>query len=110
LWIVNTGYVWLLVFALAMGGAYGGVVALAPAVVAELFGVQGLGAMLGTLYTSSAISALVGPPLAGLVIDRSGSYLWAAAFAGCACVAGFFIILPLRTARSELELGLAEID
>jgi MFS family permease len=98
LWILTSGFGWLLVFALTMGTAYGGLVALAPAVVAEMFGVQGLGAMLGTLYTSSAISALVGPPLAGLVIDRSGNYLWAAAFPGSACVAGFFIIIPLRRA------------
>jgi predicted MFS family arabinose efflux permease len=110
LWIVTSGYGWLVVFALTMGAAYGGLVALVPAVVAELFGVQGLGAVLGTLYTSSSISALVGPPLAGLVIDRSGSYQWAAAFAGCACVAGFFIIVPLRGARSALALGLAPAE
>jgi hypothetical protein len=45
-----------------------------------------------------------------LVIDRSGSYLWAAAFAGCACVAGFFILIPLRAAPADLALGLAEAD
>ena len=59
-WILTSGYGWLVIFALTMGTAYGGMVALSPAVVAELFGVQGLGAVLGTLYTSSAISALVG--------------------------------------------------
>ena len=100
-WIATGSYGWLMVFALTMGAAYGGVVALAPAVVAELFGVQGLGALLGTLYTSSAISALVGPPLAGLVIDRTGSYSWAAAFAGLACVTGFLILIPLRSIRPQ---------
>lgn len=109
-WILTSGYGWLVIFALTMGTAYGGMVALSPAVVAELFGVQGLGAVLGTLYTSSAISALVGPPFAGLVIDRSGSYLWAAAFAGSACVIGFFIIIPLRSARTALAMGLAETN
>ncbi len=109
-WILTSGYGWLVVFALTMGAAYGGVVALAPAVVAELFGVQGLGAMLGTLYTGSAISALVGPPLAGLVIDRTGSYLWGAVFAGSACVAGFFIIIPLRATRPAPALSLAKAD
>lgn len=106
-WIVTGGYGWLVVFALTMGAAYGGVVALAPAVVAELFGVRNLGAVLGTLYTSSAISALVGPPLAGLVIDRSGSYLWAAVFAGCASIAGFLIIIPLRRAEPAALPSLA---
>jgi MFS family permease len=106
-WILTSGYGWLVGFALTMGAAYGGLVALSPAVVAELFGVQGLGAVLGTLYTGSAISALIGPPIAGFVIDRSGSYLWAAAFAGGACVAGFFIIMPLRPGRPALATGRA---
>jgi MFS family permease len=110
IWILTTGYGWLLIFALAMGTAYGGLVALLPAVVAEIFGVQGLGAMLGTLYSGSAISALVGPPLAGLVIDHTGSYLWAAAFAGCASVAGFFFIIPLRATRPAITVGLAEAN
>jgi hypothetical protein len=44
------------------------------------------------------------------VIDRSGSYLWAAAFAGSACVAGFFIIIPLRAARPALAVGLVEAN
>ena len=96
-WILTSGYGWLVVFALTMGAAYGGMVALAPAVVAELFGVQGLG-------------ALVGPPLAGLVIDRMGGYLWAAAFAGAASVIGFFIIIPLRRAEETLAPRLAEAD
>lgn len=109
-WIVTSGYGWLVVFALTMGAAYGGLIALAPAVVADLFGVRSMGAVLGTLYTSSAVSALVGPPLAGLVIDFSGSYLWAAAFAGCASVAGFFIILPLRGTEPAGLTSLAEAD
>ncbi len=109
-WILTSGYGWLVVFALTMGAAYGGVVALSPAVVAELFGVQGMGAVLGTLYTSSAISALVGPPLAGLVIDSTGSYLWAAAFTGCASVAGFFVIIPLRAAPAVPAINLAGAD
>ncbi len=110
LWVLSAGYGWLVVFALTMGSAYGGLVALAPAMVAELFGVERLGALLGTLYTGSAISALVGPPIAGFVIDSTGSYLWAAAFAGGACVAGFFILIPVRPSQPPLALGLAEAD
>ncbi len=101
-WIVTGAYPWLVVFALVIGAAYGGMVALAPAVIAELFGVQRMGAVLGTLYTSSSISALVGPPLAGLVIDRSGSYVWAAVFAGLASVIGYLVIVPLRRAEPAL--------
>jgi MFS family permease len=97
IWIFAGSYAAMVLFAIVMGSAYGGMVALSPAVVAELFGVQGLGAMLGALYTSSAISALGGPPLAGWVIDSTGSYQWAAVFAGAAGLAGFLILLPIRS-------------
>jgi len=95
LWAVSSSYGWLVIFALVMGSSYGGMIALSPAVVAELFGVQGLGATLGALYTGSAISSLTGPPITGLIIDYSGSYLWAAVFAGSTAVAGFLILIPM---------------
>lgn len=96
IWPVAHSYAMLVLFTIVMGGAYGGMVSLSPTVVAELFGVEGLGTLLGALYTSSAISALVGPPLVGLAIDRGGNYLWAAAIAGGTGVAGFGVLIPLR--------------
>lgn len=102
LWIVSHSYALLVVFALVMGSAYGGMIALSPAVVAELFGVRGLGAMLGALYTSSSISALTGPPLVGFVIDSTGSYLWAATFAGATGIVAFLIIIPLGRGRNAV--------
>ncbi len=59
----------LVLFAIVMGVAYGGFIALAPAVTAGLFGTVGLGAILGALYTAAAIGGLIGPPLVGTVID-----------------------------------------
>jgi len=109
LWIISNSYGMLVAFALVMGSSYGGMVALSPAVMAELFGVQGLGAMLGALYSSSAISALVGPPLAGFVVDYTGSYLWAAGFAGAAGVVGFLILIPLK-AHAGVRPSLAPLD
>jgi MFS family permease len=95
LWIVSHSYNVLVMFALVMGAAYGGLVALSPAVVAELFGIEGLGAMLGALFTSSAISSLAGPPLVGLLIDYTGSELWPAVFASAAGVLASVILMPL---------------
>jgi MFS family permease len=63
-------YARLVLFAIVMGVAYGGFIALAPAVTAGLFGTVGLGAILGALYTAAAVGGLVGPPLAGTVIDH----------------------------------------
>jgi MFS family permease len=99
LWIVAHSYGVLVAFAIVMGMAYGGMIALSPAVVAELFGVRGLGALLGALYTGSAFSALTGPPLAGFVIDSTGSYLGAAALAGVAGIVGYLVIIPLGRDR-----------
>jgi len=109
LWIFSHSYAVLVLFAITMGAAYGGMIALSPAVVAELFGVRGLGAMLGALYTGSSISALSGPPLAGFIIDRTGNYLWAAILGGATGIIGFLILVPLGAGLS-LEAPLAESD
>jgi MFS family permease len=71
-WVAGGSYAVLLVFAIVLGVGYGGYVALAPAVIAERFGVERLGALLGVLYTSAGIGSAVGPPAAGAVIDASG--------------------------------------
>ena len=72
IWLVAGGsYRVLVVFAVVMGVSYGGFIALAPAVTAGLFGPVGLGGVLGALYTAAGVGGLVGPPLIGVVIDRS---------------------------------------
>ena len=73
LWLVAGGsYAVLLLFAVVLGVGYGGYVALAPAVVAERFGVERLGALLGVLYTSAGVGTAVGAPAAGAIIDAGG--------------------------------------
>ena len=75
LWLGEPGYLRLAVFAVLLGVGYGGFVALGPALVAELFGLRGLGGLLGVLYTSAAVGSAVGPPAAGAVIGSTGAYL-----------------------------------
>ena len=75
IWLADNGsYPVLAVFAFVLGTSYGGYVALSPAAMAELFGVVGLGTLLGTLYTAAGIGGLIGPPIAGWLIDTSGGY------------------------------------
>ena len=72
IWIfAGANYAVLVVFAVCMGTAYGGWIALSPAVTASLFGPIGLGGVLGALYTSAGIGGLVGPPLIGVMIDAT---------------------------------------
>ncbi|MGH1504362.1 MAG: MFS transporter [Acidimicrobiales bacterium] len=74
LWLVaGSSYAILVAYAAVLGVGYGGFIALSPAVAAQRFGLEGLGGILGTLYTSAAGGALLGPPAAGLVIDHLGA-------------------------------------
>jgi MFS family permease len=96
LWLVAGGsYVVLLAFAFVLGVGYGGYVALAPAVVAERFGVERLGALLGVLYTSAGIGTAVGAPAAGAIIDAGGytPAIWASLAIG---LASFAVAVGIR--------------
>lgn len=66
----GSSYGALVTYAILFGIGYGGFIALSPAVMADVFGMEGLGGMIGTLYTAAAIGSLGGPPLAGVLIDR----------------------------------------
>jgi MFS family permease len=101
IWLVASDYPWLVVFALLFGVGYGGFIALNPAVVAEAFGVVGLGAVVGILYTSAGIGSLIGPPLAGAVIDATGTYTWAILGAMAAAVAAAVVLVPLGNLRTS---------
>ena len=95
IWLFAVSYTWLVIFALVMGAGYGGFVALSPAVLAHLFGTQRLGTVMGALYTSGALGALVGPPLAGMIVDETGSYRIAIACAFMIAMASWATLIPL---------------
>lgn len=96
IWMAAGANYWmLLVFAVVLGIAYGGYIALAPAVAADLFGPVGLGGVLGALYTGAGVGGLIGPPIAGELIDRVG-YPTMLVVALCFAGVGFLILLPLR--------------
>lgn len=83
----------LVVYAGALGVGYGGFIAISPAVVALRFGMEGIGGVLGTLYTSAAIGSLAGPPLAGVLIDATG---YRSAIVGAAVVSALGWVMLLR--------------
>ncbi|HEX6351165.1 MAG TPA: MFS transporter [Candidatus Dormibacteraeota bacterium] len=100
-WLLAPSYAGLVVFAAALGVGYGGWVALAPSVVAELFGTERLGGTIGALYTGPGLGALVGAPLAGFMVDRTGSYTPAIATALVLAAVGFLPVLGLRVSSSH---------
>ncbi len=96
LWVVaDESYAMLVVFAVVLGVAYGGFIALSPAVVAQLFGTVGMGGVLGAVYTAAGVGGLLGPPLMGRLIDSSGYTLaqWTAFVSG---MIGFGLLTRLK--------------
>lgn len=98
LWITaGASYPMLTLFAVCMGVSYGGFIALAPAVAAEIFGPVGLGGLLGALYTSAGLGGLVGPPSMGFLIDQVGYRTTLFTAMGIA-LASSILLLPLANA------------
>jgi len=80
LWAGAASYPLFALFALCFGLSYGGIVSLLPALCMDYFGARAVASIIGMLYSGAALGNLLGPVLAGLVFDRTGSYslvIWA---------------------------------
>jgi MFS family permease len=75
IWSVSTEFWPLAAFAFLFGVAYGGWVALLPAVVMDYFGGRNVSGLIGVLYTSVGFGTLIGPSAAGFAFDVTGSYM-----------------------------------
>lgn len=85
----------LIVYALLFGAGWGGFIALSPVVAAEIFGPVGLGTVLGATYTAAGIAGLLGPTMAGYLIDKSASYQPAIIAAMAVAFVGFLLLIPI---------------
>lgn len=102
--VAGSSYAILIVFVVVLGVGYGGFVALSTVVVAERLGVVGLGSILGLFYTTQGLGGLLGPPIAGWIIDTTDGYRLVIA-ACCALEALAWLLLgglPI-TAAGALE-------
>ena len=98
LWLIAGGtYPLLVCFALLLGIAYGGFVALGPEVSAVLFGVIGLGSVIGLQFLGAGLGGLVGPPLAGWLADISAGRTAPIVLALTVSVIAFFLSLAIPT-------------
>jgi MFS family permease len=96
IWLVSANSFTLLSgYAILFGAGWGGFIALSPAVAAEIFGPVGLGTILGATYTAAGFAGLLGPTLAGYLIDKSGSYSPAIIAAMIVAFLGFSLLIPL---------------
>jgi MFS transporter, OFA family, oxalate/formate antiporter len=96
LWLSSSAYWLLAVFAIVFGACYGAYVALLPSIVMDLYGPRSLSGIIGCLYTGCGIGTLLGPWLAGVAFDSTGTYQLAMlcgaafSFAAAACVVPLF--------------------
>ena len=74
LWAVADCPALFVVFALGFGAAYGGFVALLPAVTTDRFGRRSAGGIIGVLYTGRGFALLLAAPLLAVLVDGSGGY------------------------------------
>jgi MFS family permease len=74
IWISSTQFWPLAIFAFVFGTAYGGWVALLPAVIMDYFGGRNVSGLIGILYTSAGIGTLIGPSATGYIFDATQSY------------------------------------
>ena len=100
--VLETKYVLLVIFVAVLGVSYGGFVALLADVTAHLFGLAGIGAVVGIFFFFSGTGALIGPPLLGFTRDASGGITTPIAMVGIIALAGVFVLAPLS--RRPLEL------
>ncbi len=103
LWLTAHSYVSLVLFGVVMGVGYGGIAAMAPAVAAAIFGIAGLGELLGILFTGFGLACIVGPPLAGVLVDHTHDYKWTVFIASAAAVLALLFVIPLGKYKARQE-------
>ena len=101
-WLMASSYAALVTFALLMGVGYGGIAAMSPAVAASVFDVEGLGELLGILFTALGTACLVGPPIAGALVDHFHDFKFPVFVGAAASVLALFFVIPL-THRAEAQ-------
>ncbi|WP_159900119.1 MFS transporter [Salinirussus salinus] len=94
----------LLVLAVAVffGVGYGGTGALLSSVPADLFGERNLNALFGLVSLSFAVPGLLGPFVAGVGVDRLGSYTPVFVATGAVGLAGIALVAVAARLQGEL--------
>lgn len=105
-WLVSDGnYPLLVFFSALLGAAYGGYVALSPVMAAELYGLEGLGSVLGVQYTSAGVGGLIGPIAAGVLLDTTKSFTIVILVAIGLTIAASIVFYPVQNAERRVVVA-----
>jgi MFS transporter, OFA family, oxalate/formate antiporter len=105
IWMSSTNFWPLAIFAFVFGTAYGGWVALLPAVVMDYFGGRNVSGLIGILYTSAGIGTLIGPSTAGYAFDLSHSYTLPILVSIAGNVIAAIIMAATARSRPKIDQG-----
>ncbi len=93
--LASDSFTLLIIYAVLMGVGYGGFIVLSPTVTAEIFGLVGLGTILGAMYTAAGFGGLLGPTIAGYLIDKTGNYKMAIIVAMMLAFLALLLLIPV---------------
>ena len=100
LWLTQSGSMWMLyIFSVIIGLANGGNVVSDSPLVARLFGLNAMGAIVGVSSCAFSIGAALGPVITGYIFDSTGSYKTAFLAAAALCVAGLIMTSMIRPTK-----------
>lgn len=105
---LTSSYVLLIVFTLVMGLFDGCFISLLGPIAYEICGPSGATQAIGFLLGLSSIPLTVGPPIAGKIFDRTGSYTMPLIMAGIPPIIGSAVMLLIRFVKDELPLTSSE--
>ena len=101
-WLQVAGNAWMLfLFAVIYGVAHGGLFTVMSPLIAEFFGTGSHGVLFGIVLASGTIGGAIGPLMAGVTFDTTGSYRIAFLLLTLLAVIGFVLILLLKPPREE---------
>ena len=89
-----------IIFGIIFGFCYGGWIPIFPSKLKDFFGTTNAGQIFGVFGTSFSISAIIGPPLAGFLVDQFHTYSYGLYFSMIVCLIGasmtLFVKKPIK--------------
>jgi len=84
------------IFGILFGFCYGGWIPIFPSLLKDFYGKTNAGQIFGVFGTGFSLSALIGPPLAGYLVDQFNTYQYGFYISITVCLIGAFMALTIK--------------
>lgn len=98
----TTNATWIVVMTVAslVGFCFGGNFALFPSSTADYYGTKNVGSNYGVLFTAYGVAGIIGALAAGLIVDFTGSYMFAFVITGVLAIIAVILAILLYRIRN----------